>query len=229
VLKHLPFSGFNASGDKNCSFLYQAQSFYFMDNHRLALWCWAKSLKPSATYNYFHLDAHYDTRPCTHPMSIDHAATLNLDEYRDCPHPDGTFPLYLWDNYVMGLYRSEHTSIRRSVFATHEVGTAPSCSFESILSYDLLQKFPKLFVDELQWIINLDLDYFYARGWKNELMFSVTWIEEFFSLVHKHYLLGDTAVITVALSPECCGSWDNALKVVNIWNRIFPEELRLNL
>jgi len=49
------------SGPVNDNFLWQSDSLYVMDNHRLALWCWWQYLDNNPGYiNFVHIDRHYD-------------------------------------------------------------------------------------------------------------------------------------------------------------------------
>ena len=60
------------------------------------------------------------------------------------------------------------------------------------------------------WIINLDIDYFFNNG---KQIFSSEYINSVCSQINQ--VRKKIAIITIALSPECCGGWDNSIKVYN--------------
>ncbi len=223
-IEHLPLKSKKFSGSENCSFLIQHKNIYVMDNHRLALWCWQHFLnsnnKDIKKLNFFHLDAHEDAKADLPHTCWQEIQNISLTEYINKKSAIGNYLQYRWDNYLPVLINENQPLIRKSVFVTHDVGLA-GYAHQRIKSYNLLQEFPKLFVDELQWIINLDLDYFYPKEFKNNLLFDASWIKEFFIQLKMHCDQGDIILITIALSPECCGSWANAEKVLALFDDVF--------
>lgn len=223
-IEHLPLKSKKYSGAEACSMLVQKEQFYFMDNHRLALWCWQNFLNTSkiedSQFNFLHIDAHEDAKIDIDPAWWDKIQKISLEDYRKEMSPLGQYALFRWDNYLPVFINDNQSKIRKSVFITHDVGLS-GFAHQRIKAYNLLQDFPKLFVDELRWIINLDLDYFYAKEYKTTLLFDTFWIKEFFMQIKNYYDQGDIALITVALSPECCGSWEKAEKVLEIFDEVF--------
>lgn len=218
---HIPLLEKNHSGSENCSFLSQKENIYLMDNHRLALWCWRQFLNQNKTqFNFFHLDAHEDAKADLPTTLWEDLSTITLDEFLKLKSDDGNFKKIRWDNYLPVFVHSEQKQIRKSVFVTHDVGKM-GYAHQRISAYNLLVDFPKLFVDELQWIVNIDLDYFYAREFKKYPLYHENWIREFFIKLKHHYDQNDIAVMTIALSPECCGSWKNAEKILEIFDQEF--------
>lgn len=224
LIEHLPLETKKFSGSTACSMLAQIDQFYFMDNHRLALWCWQHFINNSKStdekFNFLHIDAHEDAKVDIDPTWWNKIQGMDLKTYMSEPSSEGKYSLFRWDNYLPVFINSDQEKIRKSVFVTHDVGLA-GFAHQRIKSYALLQDFPKLFVDELRWIVNLDLDYFYAKEYKSTLLFDAGWIKEFFLQMKNHYDKGDIALFTVALSPECCGSWPHAEKVLEIFDNVF--------
>lgn len=234
-IEHIKLKSKDYSGSEHCSFLVQKENLYFMDNHRLALWCWQHYLNTSVsktsiniaeeqTFNFLHIDAHEDAKDDIEKTWWTKIQGMSLEKYLSEPSPHGKYLHFRWDNYLPVFIHADQKLIRKSVFVTHEVGLAGYCH-QRIKSYGLLQEFPKLFVDELKWIINLDLDYFYAREYKNSMMFNHDWIRQFFSQLKHQYDLGDIALITIALSPECCGDWKNSELVLALFDEIFDTKI----
>lgn len=223
-LEHLPLTGKNYSGAEACSFLVQKDQFYFMDNHRLALWCWQdffqKNKSSELQYNFLHIDAHEDAKVDIDNKWWEKIQGISLNQFMKELSPVGNYSLFRWDNYLPVFVHAQQKKIRKSVFVTHDVGHA-GFAHQRIKAYNLLQEFPKLFVDELQWIINLDLDYFYAKEYKAFLLYDTAWIKLFFNQLKAQYDKGDIALMTIALSPECCGGWDKAEKVLEIFEEVF--------
>ena len=52
----IPFKGKNPSGESNDNFLLKYKNVYFMDNPRLALWCWMQNIDIENKYNFLHID-----------------------------------------------------------------------------------------------------------------------------------------------------------------------------
>lgn len=226
---HLPLKSKNFSGSENCSFLIQNKNIYVMDNHRLALWCWQHYLnsnnnKVIKQFNFFHLDAHEDAKADLPHTCWQDIQNISLSNYIAEKSKVGNYLQYRWDNYLPVFVNDQQPLIRKSVFVTHDVGLS-GYAHQRIKAYNLLQDFPKLFVDELQWIINLDLDYFFPKEFKDNLLFDSSWIKSFFTQLKAHYDQGDIALMTIALSPECCGNWANAEKVLALFDEVFKLEL----
>ncbi|MCD6556681.1 MAG: hypothetical protein J7K64_05745, partial [Bacteroidales bacterium] len=77
-----------------------------------------------------------------------------------------------------------------------------------------------------EWIVNIDLDYFFQKIDDTDvtLKFISNEAIDFFIGKIKTYLSNDKIkVMTIALSPECCGGWENSLELMNF----FAEKLDL--
>ena len=96
-----------------------------------------------------------------------------------------------------------------------------SLHYEHINCYDL----SRLLEEQISnnkgrlWIVNLDVDYFFNN---NVQLFTETYIESICTQIVKEK--AKIAVLTIALSPDCCGGWENAIRVYNyIAERLFLE------
>ena len=68
---------------------------------------------------------------------------------------------------------------------------------------------------EKKWIINIDIDYFFGQvGSKIIQVFTDGYITSFAEAVKKS--IPNTAIVTLCLSQECCGGWENAIRVTKI-------------
>ncbi len=78
-----------------------------------------------------------------------------------------------------------------------------------------------------QWIVNLDIDYFFAKKDGDDKKIYQYLTDEYIRLICreiKSKLDTTIAVLTIAMSPECCGDWESSIRVTNI----VAEELGLN-
>jgi len=209
----------------NQNFLWKFQNIYVMDNHRAALWCWMQEVEPERIYHAFHVDAHYDCASApgaTWMQSMPDIRSITFADYLLVldPHSSRSSPIraITWDNYL-SLFLEKYAPCVDELFtATHLIGTSPEAysavHFEEVPP----DRFPSFFReyaldtgDRRQWILNLDLDYFFCRlGNEHELMFSDAYIDEVFDAIRCGIRNKRFAVVTVCLSPECCGGWEPA-------------------
>lgn len=225
----IPFKERSSSGPQKVNFLWKQNNLYLMDNHRLALWCWSEALKDNLDqWNLFHLDAHYDCDPVA--VSVWQAAgkklsDLTIDEYLDYKTAEGK-TLFLWDNYLPVFLDQYKERIGKKIAATHEMGLKGNFDLELDV-YNLLKPLDDLFLYHKPWIVNLDFDYFYGRHDKTTPLFHPDFIRKFFSLIKLNYDCGHIKVITACLSPECCGGWEQAESILNIFTEVFELDFKL--
>lgn len=140
------------------------------------------------------------------------------------------FPQWFWD-----VVYSTRTSLGRSEREKLLGATIQSVSASKLLSYieDNLQ------VDEdgeqlnrtigresVKWIVNLDLDYFFHSSDDGYIqILSDQYIRILAQKLRncKHSI----NVLTIALSPECCGSWQNTIHALNTFMEVYVEQ-RMN-
>ena len=199
--------------------LWKNKNVYIMDNHRLALWCWFQELEKGKRYNLFHIDAHPDLSKSALKYFNHDLWSFDLARYRLLWQDDVNLPLFRWDNYLEVFLRNYPEMIGVTMSATHQVGSSQELSIE-VKAFDLVNECSDIFsgkkyINELEWIVNLDLDYFFsARPFKLEL-FSDDFVDSLASSIHNGIESGIVKVFTVSLSPECCGSWEKAEMMLN--------------
>lgn len=236
------FKGKNVSWVKNLNLLSKERNIYVMDNHVAALWCWLQEIEENKKYNVLHIDAHYDTMSSRLDTWLKHLPInlneLSINEYLalkfyDRDFKDG-YEIMRWDNYFPIFHRLHGENINSYHFFTHKSGTLFDEMKGKLDEYPI----PGLFnlVDYLfdentsgafEWIVNIDLDYFFQKIEDTDITLKFISNEaiDFFISKLKTYLTNDKIkVITIALSPECCGGWENSLDLMNF----FVEKLDLN-
>lgn len=216
-LKH---RGESASAKDNV--LWNKDKTYIMDNHRLALWCWFQKMEKGQRYNLLHIDAHPDMSESALLALKNHDYdlwTLNLPDYREAWQNNINLPVFRWDNYIEVFLQKYPEQVGKTISATHHLGSRKELS-EEIRAYDLAKFMNGLFSgaiyeNDLPWIVNLDLDYFYSAAPEKFELFS----EEFVQSIADSIKLGlgneMIEVLTISLSPECCGSWAKAEKMLS--------------
>ena len=179
----LPFKGRNSVNAYHQNFLWNHENVYIMDNHRAALWCWLQSMSNDKKYSVYHIDMHYDLSPGIVkrlPENLPDLATITFNEYLSLSRADGgPVPLIIYDNYLSIFEEIYGDRINYFFAATQEVGTPPAgdSSIEEVKIGRLADSIRyNLFDDAISadgWIVNLDLDYFFAQQPKEyRVMFS---------------------------------------------------------
>jgi hypothetical protein len=222
------------SGACHLNFLWKYNSIYIMDNHRAALWCWLQELSEQK-YNLLHIDRHYDTLNCGidewQKKSPDVKA-LTLEEYLDLSYSIGNdkFPLVRWDNYLSLFLKFFKHMINYCFFITHNQGDKPDFNDQAeFILWDIadnLEFWIKGYCNK--WIVNIDFDYFFFK-YEEEylLLFSTKFIDAIFKSIKNQLDNGVISVLTVSLSPECCGGWDNAEEVLERFCNIMKVDFSL--
>jgi len=226
----IPFKGKNESLHNKLNYLYNTGKTYIMDNHMAAGWCWLQKVDLNERYNLFHIDRHYDLMAS---QVDDWVARLNDIgfNYKDSTmeelqavlftRPDnpsgGSFPLFRWDNYITILDKLYPSLWFSQTFVTHKDGDIPD-------GYELDEPgFEHLPTDLGYWlenknhksVLNLDIDYFFIKYNKKYVQL---FTDDFIKVIAKEIrsAWSNIEVFTIALSPECCGGWDNAVRVANL-------------
>lgn len=211
----MPFAGRNHSSAVRLNFLHADGPVYVMDNHRAAMWCWMRHTDPEAPVGLLHVDRHYDAlfsqKDFAHYDGVDVAA-MDLEEYLNTGY-DGEFfqtvPLFRWDNYL-GLFMHFHAGmVNNWCFATHDRGQRP----EGFSIHDFLPwHFPNRAFLQGRWVLNVDLDWFFQKLGPDHYqpMFSQGYVKSFFQGIRAALEADNGSILTLCLSPECCGGWENA-------------------
>lgn len=196
-----------------------------MDNHRAALWCWLQYFNTNTNdINLFHVDRHTDTlqsnitswvNQSTSPI---HVENMGINDY--LVKMDGLSPnakLFRWDNYASIFLEIYKQKIGCCSFATHDEGDDPNHSSVLKIKPWLLPDNIDYFMENGEWICNIDLDYFcYSIGDEIKIMHSDDYIRDVFTKVKLLLDNKKIKVLTVCFSPECCGGWANSEKIWGI-------------
>lgn len=247
----VPFKGKNSSQAYRQNFLWKHESIYIMDNHRAALWCWLQHLSNDETVNLFHIDQHYDTltsRITEWVRASPDYRTLTAEEFLKASYDadGGLVQIVRWDNYLSLFLELFPTCVKDKVFCTH-------CKDNNNVPHNDLpnaDKYTEIGITQLpcnlnfflsgqsrQWIVNLDIDFFFCSAPKDEdeadgnskgiVMLSEGYMMNAFQTIRGKYRDGNIKVITVALSPECCGGWDNAESVCGLFCEVMGLDFKL--
>lgn len=221
----LPLREKKYSGPDHVSFLTlqktEQGSIYISDNHKMALWCWGEILKQNlnTTFSILHIDAHFDCDSRGEVQFPKNWKELTFEGLYGLKMSDN-LPMVRWDNYFPLFVKYESGLINQMISVTHDIGKKIKFDKE-ISAWDIPKYLDNILLSEKKWILNIDLDYFFARRFKEAPMFSDQYIEYIFSLLKLSYDEDRVLCITVALSPECCGSWENSERILKLFCRIF--------
>jgi len=238
----IPFKGRHDSGTYEQNFLWHCGSIYIMDNHRAALWCWLQHIKEGSAYHLFHMDRHYDALGSHIEEWKAHLPDLRkvgIQDYLNLSYsPDNSqVPIIRSDNYL-SLFLECYGSLTNCIrFATHDQGDKPIIEEKRNCMHVPMWKVPENLQywlssdatsDENQWIFNLDLDYFFCDYARSQmLMSSDDYIVAVFEAIAQKYREERIAVLTVSLSPEYCGSWQQAEEVCSRFCNIMGLDFNL--
>jgi hypothetical protein len=228
-MEYLINKGFNYSGCFQYNIVLKTDNFYVMDNHGAALWAWAQHIDTAKKYNLIHIDKHFDTLATNLSIWVNSLPpdlkNVTLDEYLALKHKLGNeeFPTIRWDNYIPIFDSLYGENINSYTFFTHKYGT--SCTnaldqkkVQEWQAQSLFNGIDDLIIEaEVETILNLDIDYFFLENNNKYFqLFSNQAIYELFTQISHCFLSTDKIkVLTVALSPECCGGWVNSLRIYN--------------
>ena len=212
ILIPLKNRGTSASYEDNV--LIQNGDTFIMDNHRLAIWCWFQKMARGQRYNLLHIDAHPDMSESALPHFNHDLWSMSLNDYRTVLQKDINVPLFRWDNYLEIFLKHYPSQIGATFSATHHQGSDKELAEE--INPFFLPKFMnsvfsgQRFVNDLPWIVNLDLDYFFSAAPEKFELFSdevLLSLKNAIELGQKNSMI---KILTISLSPECCGSWEKA-------------------
>ena len=225
------------SSDVHLNFLWKSDELplYIMDNHLAAAWCWMQECIPGESYRFFHIDRHNDLGPLAPYSCYQHLKDnprVPLKDYLGIMNPEKHIterPAFTWDNYINQTIQLFPDWFRTCVYATHKrldererrmnlgcnvIEETSSCHLDGRLDNALtVEDFSRMLADARQetidkWIVNLDLDYFFIAEPFGRLL-TDEFIRRIAGTIKRH--ISEVKVITIALSPECCGGWMPAL------------------
>lgn len=211
--------------------VWQENNVYIMDNHRVAAWCWGQHVPVGELFSIFHIDRHYDLLQSALEEWLAHAPkieSLDLPGYLDVKIDSrscGPYPIFRWDNYLPIFLRQRPETLREAYFMTHEEGDKPWFDHRRILATEHPENLDYWLSLEPRWIFNLDLDFFFSGSpEKTYRLFADAHIRELAVEWRKAHDLGRLYCTTIAMSPEMCGGWDEAISAL----RIFCEAAKIN-
>ena len=197
-----------------------------------------QEVKKDEEFSIFHIDEHYDTLSSNMDYWLaecGNARQFSLKEYLDLCWDcgDQRIPVFQWDTYLSIFLELYKDQVESCVFATQKVGDEPN--FNAILqpeSKQLLSNATYFLERSRRWILNIDFDYFFCDfpNDKRNLMFSEEYIRALFQEFRKAWDQGTFACITICLSPDegYSGSWDNAERILEIFNEVFGVPLDIS-
>lgn len=197
----------------------QHENIFIMDNHLAAIWCWEKLTEKDNGYLLVHIDAHYDLgnspigRSIYNNTDLTKVSISELTKFSSSKFEDS--PYFLWDNYIHLFHDKYPDVIREFISITQQVGDKSQFGSVKIEEFNIWDLDSRLWYDdEYKRILNLDIDYFFRlNNGKSFEIFSDEIINFFSNWLVKHK--DSFEQIIIALSPECCGSWDNAVSMTN--------------
>jgi hypothetical protein len=206
----VPFQGRNVSLGTQLNFLWRRNNVFIMDNHLAAAWCWIQSSLSQDRHRVLHVDAHFDAAAIDESVvsGLPNLRGAGFQEYRGCAIKGGgaSIPVFRWDNYISIYEQLFGGFVQEWVFSTHGIGSVPAFKTTEVSPSDLVGYLDDAAADK-PWILNLDLDYFrsvdgdrFPEDQRQPL------IEGFRDLAER----ASGSILTIALSPECCGSWESA-------------------
>jgi len=205
--------------------LYKKENIYLMDNHRMAAWCWVNHIDENEKYIVVHIDKHYDTlgnqmNEWTKPIKKG-LKNLSLAEYDSIEYQKTTldrYKIFRWDNYIPIFHHYYSNLVSEYVFYTHNQGNISKELEKHIThcpAHNLINDFYDCFSEyEEKLIINLDIDYFFCSNPNYFMLFSNYAIKRLIEGIMK-LVVDRKNILTIAMSPECCGGWKNSLEFMN--------------
>ncbi len=226
-------NGKNHSGAFDLNYLAVDKNIYIMDNHLAAIWCWVRKINTTGKYNFFHLDQHDDclTSHLTTWLHEIKSRKINLSKmsiqemvelkYNSKLSPNGQFQLFQWSNYIPIFFNLFPKLIDEAIFATHNTRPMHKIANENSLVekeiFDVVNNL-NYWISEnskRKWIFDLDIDFFFTKHDEQRIQFlSDEYVLAVAEEIKKS--LKSIEILTIALSPECCGGWDNAIRVAKI-------------
>jgi len=209
----VPFAGRNESYSQDVNFLWNSDNIYIMDNHRVAAWCWAQHVKTLKKFSFLHIDYHWDCAP-GRAMNIS-LLEGKLEDYLDAETTDSAdaykLKMYRWDNFIEPFFDYARDKIDYRNFAVQQDasdGPQDIKRLELILPADL-SSFSVECYTKSPLIIDVDMDYFIADDGtgRHFRMFSKEYSEAVWRVIRNARDQNCLAVLTIALSPDCCGGW----------------------
>ncbi len=222
------------------NFLYKENNVFIMDNHLAAGWSWLNIVNPEDSHYFIHIDKHFDLLdfPTTIKKEIldkgINIKDLSFQEYLDLKQygNNGTsWPMFRWDNYILNLKIAYPNLYKETYFATFQDGNKVDDFIDNEVEFlELITEIDYWIENKNDsgWIVNLDIDYFF--NYINDKLVQILTDEVVRQLaINIKKVLNKIEVLTICLSPECCGGWDKSMHIMSIISEVlnlrFVEEL----
>jgi len=229
--------------------LWQNDMVYVMDNHRDAAWCWLQQCEDGESYNFMHIDRHYDMGDYYYDEDLEPVRNnprMDYLEYANLIRKDGGCKTLRWDNYIRFTHDLRPNWFKTNVFLTQKDGdicvgwhenTMRLIELDALALYGYMHQYLLELSDHLEgvspedinwkWIVNIDLDMFFYHYDDNIhlKLYSDGYIREVAKLLQK--AMDKIQVLTIAISPDCLigdgmkEKWYNGFRVL----RIMAEEI----
>ncbi|MCT4000333.1 hypothetical protein HZQ19_02130 [Elizabethkingia anophelis] len=207
-----------------------------MDNHLCAAWCWLQKIQLDRKYDFIHIDRHNDLllpSPTINKDILDNnidLQSLTFDEYLELyenhpEEPNMKIKLFRWDNYILNINELYPQLFGSKYFITKE--SYPDSDFIDIelRIEDFVSDSHWFDNSENSWIVNLDLDFLFSNSKGIYQLYSNQLVQKIGEILKQN--LNNFAVLTIALSPECCGNWENSFRIMRILDEILELNMRL--
>lgn len=218
---------------------------YIMDNHLAATWCWMQECNPNEKYNFMHIDKHSDLKGCGYTENIEFLRVtpkISFIDYEKITYFNHEeYQFFQWDNYIRACHFLFPNWFNTNFFYTQEDNLSfandwgyvafPSQTLEALCVRQGITQYIKeqktltndVVIDKnmwkKKWIVNIDLDFFW--DFDGIKVFDDQFIMDLGKRISK--AMSNIQVLTIALSPSCCRSWDNAIDCSKVFlhNSIF--------
>lgn len=225
--------------EKYClKYLSKKNNAYLMDNHLAAAWCWMRECEENEEYGFLHIDRHHDMcREGKTPL-FDDLKSVTLDDYLSSRYTlQGAigpleYPAFSWNTYITKCFDlcprwfSSTALIIKQDLGLGIMNETPDFNYNIYPYNQALKTIHRCLSDRSRkWIVNVDIDYFFGGrdpdvlGAKVTKRYKDSTIQKFARVIN-HYA-SNIQVLTVALSPECCGDMEKSLDAF----RVFAEEM----
>ncbi|PYF02645.1 uncharacterized protein UPF0489 [Ureibacillus chungkukjangi] len=220
-------------GNKIC---FPDKNIYIMDNHKWAFYIWELAreksiINPNATL--IHVDAHLDDCPFVLQDNPEYLEIEELSSLKRFTENHITYDTFIWPAFGRGtidniIYVSDFSSEPFEDWATNYVKgrtytglrVRTMSKLQEIIENGLVESF----VNDKSLILNLDLDFFNEENFHGrnprlkpdeEVYNSLTYLKNVYNW----------DLITVAISPECCGGEEPAQHLLDIFIDVFEIDI----
>lgn len=232
----IPLKEKSSSNYQMVNFLYYFPeiNLYLTDNHRIAFWNWINNIAKEefGKYTLIHLDDHFDARA----NAIDDIEKIkseikklkNLTHFLSAKQTDrNDIALIGWDNFIdaaikLGIFKNIIFFVPQEINDLYrEIGKEREfLHYQSMKNIDSFDYYLK---EEKNVVLSMDLDYFVYRHNDTYKLLCDEYINYHFENIKNN--LDNIKLVTIALSPECCGGWENTEKIL----KLFIGKLNLSL